>query len=365
MKFIVSTKDLRESLAKVIQAVPSGKSNTPILSGVLIKTVGATVEIEGNNLNMAIKSRIAAEVEEDGVCVVNAKNLFAIAAKLSGSVTTIIYTGEGTAVIKSDATTFELYTMEADDFPEFNIGNIAGEFSIYPAPLKQIISRTTFAVSDDDSRPVFTGVNLMRSGNSIVALATNTHRLAKFSLAYEDELPEFNFIVPVAAMNAIKNLLNDRYIVKVFYNDRVIKVECGETSLATRLIDGTFPPTDKTCAVEEKCKAVVATKSLLESVGRVDLIAKQTEYHAVKVKIDDEGIELAADSYATGKVVEHLSADIEGEIEIAFNLSYLADFLKVTDAENIIITANNSSVPAKFVGDNDEAFQYIVTPVRV
>lgn len=364
MKFIVSTKDLRESLAKVIQAVPSGKSNTPILNGVLIKTVGATVEIEGNNLNMAIKSRIAAEVEEDGVCVVNAKNLFAIAAKLSGSVTTI-YTGEGTAVIKSDATTFELYTMGADDFPEFNIGNIAGEFSIYPTTLKQIISRTTFAVSDDESRPVFTGVNLMRQGNSIVALATNTHRLAKFSLAYEDELPEFNFIVPVAAMNAIKNLLNDRYIVKVFYNDRVIKVESGETSLATRLIGGTFPSTDKICAVEEKCKAVVATKSLLESVGRVDLIAKQTEYHTVKVKFDDEGIELAADSYATGKVVEHLSADIEGEIEIAFNLSYLADFLKVTDAENIIITANNSNVPAKFVGDNDEAFQYIVTPVRV
>ena len=364
MKIVVSTKELKVAVMKAIQAVPTGKPQVPVLSGVLIKTSGDCVEITGTDFTTAIKARISAEIEEAGECVVAAKTLAAIATKLTGSVTTI-EVDESLAVIKSDATRFELFTMKVEDFPAFAFADSECNFIISPAHLKAIINHTVFAASDDDSRPIFTGVNFLADSHFLTALATNTHRLAKYRLDLEDDLPYFNFIVHSKTLEALKRLLVDNDLVRVSVNNKAVKFATGNAELFSRLIDGTFPSTEKIFNIDGHCSAFIKKTDFLEGLERVSLIARNSEYHTCVLKFDKEGLELCAEAYATGKAVEHLNAEVTGELEIAFNIDYLIDYLKTCDGDIVNFQGGADALtPAKFVGSDSDVYQYVITPVR-
>ena len=133
-----------------------------------------------------------------------------------------------------------------------------------------------------------------------------------------------------------------------------------------RLIDGQFPPHEKVIPASCETFATVDISEFRAAINRVEIISKQTEYNTVRLKFSNEGLELLSDSYETGKVTEHLSAAVEGpEIEIAFNLKYIQDLLKIFgSSDEVRIGMNDKLSPADFRLTDNEDFIYIVTPVR-
>ena len=368
MNCICSQKELQQALIAASKALPT-KVQTPILSGILMTAKNNELELQATDFSLGIIAKIPAEVKEEGAIAVNGKNITEIISKLAGDIVTIS-TEENLAVFKSETAIFSLYLMESEEFPKVNRQDFNHSFFIRNNILKKLIVRSTFAASNDDTRPVFQGCSVTIENNLITFVATNTHRLVVVKSEIEDNIEgENKFIVPAKTLNDLLWIINaaqEDNGVKVDFSDKHIAFTVNNIFVTCRLIDGQFPPHEKVIPASCETFATVDISEFRAAINRVEIISKQTEYNTVRLKFSNEGLELLSDSYETGKVTEHLSAAVEGpEIEIAFNLKYIQDLLKIFgSSDEVRIGMNDKLSPADFRLTDNEDFIYIVTPVR-
>ena len=370
MKVIVSTPDLNDAVSKIAPAT-ADKSPTPILSCIRFRAGGNALTLDGTDFSIAVTAKIPAEVNISGSCAANAKDLAAIVNNLPGDIATLELAND-TLVIKSDATRFELFTAkDVDEFPEFAFDSPTNSFQLNTAAVKKLIDRTAWACAPkDDGRPAFQGVCLNFNGDSLTALATNTHRIARagFQLA-DSPIEKASVIIPQSALAVVQKALPQRIeLVDIAFNERAVKFAFNNIVIFSRLIDSFFPDTEKLFENDFTTQISTNKAELLKAAMRVKLISKKTDYNTVILKFDNEGLELRAESYATGKAVEHLTAEVTGDdIEIAFNIDYILDFVKTADAELIQIKFNGPINPAYFYTENTvlDFFDYVATPIRI
>lgn len=371
MNCICSQKEFKDALIAASKALPT-KAQTPILSGIYISARNNEIEIQATDFSLGIIAKIPAEIETEGAIVVNGKNITEIISKLAGDIVTIsTEEGENLVTFKSEAATFSLYLMDAEDFPKVSVQEFQHSFFIRNNVLKKLIARSTFASSTDDSRPIFQGCSVTIENNSISFVATNTHRLVVVKAEIEDNIPgENKFIVPAKTLNDLLWIINstaeDKGI-KIDFSDKHIAFTVNNVFVTCRLIDGQFPPHEKVIPASCETFATLDVGEFRAAINRVEIISKQTEYNTVRLSFSNEGLELSSDSYETGKVTEHLNAAVEGsDVEIAFNLKYIQDFLKISgsNSDEVRIGMNDKLSPADFRLTDDENFIYIVTPVR-
>lgn len=372
MRCICAQSDLKEALIAASKALPKGKPQVPITAGIYFVTRRTYLEMHGTDFSTGVIAKIPAEIEIEGETVINGKNITEVIGKLSDSMVTISTEEDNNvATIKSDAATFTLYTMEGvEDFPQVNLPDAEFSFYIKTTTLKRLIARSAFAVSNDDSRPVFTGCSINVNGENIIFAATNTHRLVEIKSLIEDTIEgEHKIIVPAATLNNVLSILNsakDEHGVKVEVSDRQISFTIGTLIVTGRLIDGNFPDYER--VIPKNCQTFVnlEVKDLLAAINRVAVIAKQTEYNSVKLNFNNEGLEISAEAYGTGKVVEHLNAVIEGpNLEISFNLDYIQQYLRAANNNDILrVSLTDNLTPADFRLADEGDLIYVVTPVR-
>ena len=179
MKITVSKKEFSDAL-KIVSKALAVKSSTPILSGIYFKASASCLELQATDYNVGIITKIPASVEEDGETVIIGKKLLEVSLKLGGEVVTIS-TQENIAEVSSEGSKFSLLIMNAEDFPKIQVEETQQTFSVRQTQFKNLVSKTAFAASKDDSRPIFTGVLFKGDGENLTFVATNTHRFAVFS----------------------------------------------------------------------------------------------------------------------------------------------------------------------------------------
>ena len=369
MNCICSQRDLKEALLAASKALPN-KAQTPILSNVYISAKNNALEIHATDFSLGIIAQIPAEIKNEGEIVVDGKKITEIISKFAGDIVTISNENDEEAVFKSEASAFSLYTMNAEDFPKVGFQDFQHSFFIRTNILKKLIARSTFAASNDESRPVFQGCSVTIEHSEITFVATNTHRLVVVKAAIEDSLSGVNtFIVPSKALNDLMWIINsakEDSVIKVEFSDKHIAFTINQIFVTCRLIDGQFPPYEKVIPSSCATYANLDTIEFRSAINRVEIISKQNEYNTVRLKFDPDGLELSSDSYNTGKVNEHINAAVEGpNVEISFNLKYIQDFLKIAGAgDEVRIGMNDRLSPADFRLTDDKDFIYIVTPVR-
>ena len=370
MNCICSQKELKEALIAASKALPT-KSQTPVLNGIYMKAAENRLEIQATDFSLGIIAKIPAEIENEGAIVVNGKNVTEIISKLSGDIVTIETENEDKlATFKSEAATFSLYTMDVEDFPKVGVQEFNHSFFIRNNVLKKLITRSTFAASTDESRPIFQGCSVTIENSIITFVATNTHRLVVAKAEIEDSIPgENTFIVPAKTLNDLLWVVNSAQEdkgVRVDFSNKHIAFTVNDIFITCRLIDGQFPPYQKVIPASCETFATVDIGEFRSAIGRVEIISKQTEYNTVRLSFSGEGLELSSDSYDTGKVVEHVNAGVEGsDIEIAFNLRYVQDFLKIAGGSTEVkIGMNDRLSPADFRLIDEDNLIYIITPVR-
>ena len=361
MKFTVSKKEFADAL-KFVNKACAVKSNTPILSGIYLSAAESCLEIQATDNTVGIIAKIPVNVEKSGATVILGKKLFEVVTKLGGEIVTIS-TNENLVEISSEGTKFDLLTFNADDFPKIKVEENAQTFTLTKFSFKNLVSKTAFAAAKDDARPIFTGVLFKSDGERLTLVATNTHRLAVMSEKISAE--EFEFIVPAKVLQDISAMFDVGGKVKIGYGTGKITFTFDNLLVTARIIAGIYPPFERLLNEEKNIFATVEIAEFKNALERVAVIAKESEYQCVYLTFGDNGLKISASSNEVGKAEEFISAKIDGgELEIAFNVKYWLDVLKVLDAEKIIIglTKPLAPVDVKIVGD--DSFHYVVTPVR-
>ena len=369
MRFTCKTSVLAKAVQTAKKAISSNPS-TPIFSGIHLIASTNQLEIQAMDLNMAIGCQIEANVAENGNIVIPAKYFSDLLATLQSEEVNIYKnTDESTVTIESGKANFQIVLMDENDYPAFPSVDGEEKLIISDEVMKDLIKKTIYARSTDETRPLFTGILFEKKGSNVTFVGTNTHRLAIKTVEVENsEEKDFSMIIPGRLLTEVVNNLNSDLpqSVVISLHNRQIIIKIGKTTIVSSLVEGEFPDYRRVIPPKFEIKTKVNIKELEGAVKRVSLFSADGDYSIVKISVKAAEIIVNSSSNDVGKGRESVSCVTEGaSLNVAFNARYILDILKNIDAEEATIELNNSLSPVCIKPVSEEDYLYIVTPVRV
>jgi DNA polymerase III subunit beta len=379
MKATIERATLLRCLSHV-QSVVERRNTIPILSNVLIEaSADGTLRIMATDLDLqVVESLSAVSVEAAGAITVSAHLLFDIARKLPDGSQVSIETGDNRMTVKAGRSRFSLPTLPRDDFPVIVDGDLPTSFELPAATLAQLIDRTRFAISTEETRYYLNGIFLHVSdddasngGPVLKAAATDGHRLARFTLARPDGAQGMpDVIVPRKCVAELRKLLEESLDTNVEIDLSASKVRFtlgGENGvvLTSKLIDGTFPDYSRVIPTGNDKLLKLDPKSFYQGVDRVATIATE-KTRAVKMSLENDKVTLSVTSPDNGTAAEELAADYAAQgFEIGFNANYLKDILGQIDGDTVELHLADAGAPTLIRQDDKSPALYVLMPMRV
>ena len=283
--------------------------------------------------------------------------------------TVTITQNENLLTISSGGATVDLLTMTPEDFPTVKIPDADKSFSVKIPTLANLIRKTAFSAGDDQSRPIFTGVNFEIDGENITAVATNTHRLACTKEKLETPCDKCNFTVPAETLKNIATRLTSKNpddLVSVSLNQRNVAFKFDNVLTTARLLEGIFPPYDRVIPKETFTNISVDTAEFKRVIDFISIIAKESEHNTVKLDVGFNYVDISSNSKEIGNAIQSVEAQKTGnDLEINFNVKYISDAVRVIDSKKLNIGFGEDKFnPAMFTEPDNPDFVYVVTPVR-
>ncbi len=375
MKATIERAKLLRCLSHV-QSVVERRNTIPILSNVLIEAGGdGRVRITATDLDLqVVESLDAVSVETAGAITVSAHLLFDIARKLPDGSQVSLEVAENRMAVKAGRSRFQLPTLPRDDFPVIVEGDLPTGFELAARQLAELIDRTRFAISTEETRYYLNGIFLHVAeddGAVLKAAATDGHRLARFTLprpAGADGMPDV--IVPRKAVGELRKLLEEAMDGNVQIDLSASKIRFtlggeGGVVLTSKLIDGTFPDYSRVIPTGNDKLLKLDPKSFFEGVDRVATIATE-KTRAVKMGVETDRVTLSVTSPDNGTAAEEVPASYASEaLEIGFNANYLKDILGQIDGDTVELHLADAGAPT-LIRENDQSpALYVLMPMRV
>ena len=373
MKATIERATLLKSLSHV-QSVVERRNTIPILSNVLIEArEDGSLRFMATDLDLQIVETMSASaVETPGSITVSAHMLFEIARKLSEGSEVLLDAADGKMLVKSGRSRFSLPTLPRDDFPVIAEGELPTSFELPAAELVNLIDKTRFAISTEETRYYLNGIFLHVAedeGRAVLkAAATDGHRLARVTIDRPDGAEGMpDVIVPRKCVGELRKLLDERGDKNVLVDLSASKIRftMGSAILTSKLIDGTFPDYSRVIPTGNDKLLKIDPKSLQSSVDRVATIASE-KTRAVKMALDTDKITLSVTSPENGTAAEEVSGEYSSEgFEIGFNARYLLDILGEIQGDSVELHLSDASAPT-LIRENDKSEAlYVLMPMRV
>ncbi len=372
MKATIERATLLKGLSHV-QSVVERRNTIPILSNVLLEaTAEGTLKLMATDLDLQINESVAAAVDQPGATTVSAHTLFDIARKLPEGSQVQLAAAEGRMTIVAGRARFSLGTLPRDDFPVIAEGELPTQFELPAETLKQIIDKTRFAISTEETRYYLNGIFLhVADGDSsapvLKAAATDGHRLARVTLPRPEGAESMpDVIVPRKCIGELRKLLDEvDGSVGVSLSPTKIRFDLGSAILTSKLIDGTFPDYSRVIPTGNDKILKIDPKSFMEGVDRVSTIATE-KTRAVKMALDRDKITLSVTSPENGTAAEEVPGDyVALPFEIGFNSRYLMDILAQIDGDMVEVHLADAAAPT-LIRENDKSpALYVLMPMRV
>ena len=372
MKATIERATLLKCLSHV-QSVVERRNTIPILSNVLIEAAAVgTVRVMATDLDLQVVETMGAvSVEAPGAITVSAHLLFDIARKLPDGSQVSLEVADNRMVVKSGRSRFSLPTLPRDDFPMIVEGDLPTSFEISAKALAELVDRTRFAISTEETRYYLNGIFLHVADDELKAAATDGHRLARFTIARPDGAEGMpDVIVPRKAVAELRKLLEEALDTNVEIDLSASKIRFtlgGENGvvLTSKLIDGTFPDYTRVIPTGNDKLLKLDPKSFFEGVDRVATIATE-KTRAVKMGLDRDKVTLSVTSPDNGTAAEELPADYSAEgFEIGFNANYLKDILSQIDGDTVELHLADAGAPTLIRQDSKSPALYVLMPMRV
>ncbi len=380
MKFLCQQADLSSSLSLVSRAV-SGKPSLPILTNIKLVATAGRVQLTGFDLSLGIQTSFGAEVSEAGEIALPAKLLNDIVSRLPSGDITIeqndSQNGDGIVVtVKSKTGTYQVRGMDATEFPELPEPE-DGEIQHLPiAALIDGLRGALIACSQDETKPILTGVNFKLEAEKLEFAATDGHRLGVVETFLEAEqgASTLELTVPARALRELEKMLGGKQAIeKISFSlgegQAVFAWETahGQQQLITRTIEGNYPDYRALIPSSFGKQVTIDRKQLVSALERIAVLADQHN-NLVKFTISNEhqSLDLSVEAQDIGSGRESLTAQVSGDdIEIAFNVRYLLDGLKNINAQNVAINLNGVLEQVVFSPVGGVKTIYLVMPVQI
>jgi DNA polymerase-3 subunit beta len=371
MKATIERATLLKGLSHV-QSVVERRNTIPILSNVLIEATGdGSLKLMATDLDLQINETVAAAVDQPGATTVSAHTLFDIARKLPEGAQVELSVAEGRMTIVAGRARFTLATLPRDDFPVIAEGELPTSFELPAETLKQIIDKTRFAISTEETRYYLNGIfwHVSDEGSQPVlkAAATDGHRLARVTVPRPDGAEGMpDVIIPRKCVGELRKLLDEiDGSVGVSLSNTKIRFDLGQALLTSKLIDGTFPDYSRVIPTGNDKILKIDPRSFEEGVDRVSTIATE-KTRAVKMGLDRDKITLSVTSPENGTAAEEVPGDYTAlPFEIGFNSRYLLDILGQIEGDSVEVHLADAAAPT-LIRENDKApALYVLMPMRV
>lgn len=343
------------------------KSSLSVIEGILCKA-GQGLSLTGYNMETAITYEIDADVSDMGQCILPAKLFGDIIRRLPEGSVTVVVDENYKVSIRAGYASFTISAESAEDYPELPDVGDGRAIHIPQNKLKELISSTIFAVSENQGRPIHTGVKFEVTDSSITAVAVDGFRLARRTFHPEEGTGrEMNFVVPAAGLKEVEKILTDVEDDAAFtLGTKHILFQVGNATPVCRLLEGEF--LDWRRVVPSNCpiKMVANVGDLASSVERVGLIVSEKYKSPVRCVFGNQELQMRTNT-TIGAAEDRCSLAGDGqELEIGFNVRYLAEALRVIPTEEVTLELTNGLSPIVLTPvDEKEDFAYMVLPVRI
>ena len=372
MELTIRKGDLLREL-QLFQGIVERKNTVPILANVLIEASdNGGVDMVATDLEIGLRSRCNATVTKAGSLTIPAKKFYEIVRALPDTDITIKKSAKGGVRVSAERFNSRMQTLPRDDFPTLPESVNQKESVLLPrASLREMVKKTQFAVTGEDTRYFLNGALLILKPGWMSLVATDGHRLALVSITREkgdDDKTELQTILPKKTLWELARLLGD--------GDEKIKYTCGENhlffnlddrQLISRVIDAQFPAYDRVIPKTNDKVVEFERDRLTSAIKRVALLSSERS-RAVKFQIDKNRVDVASSSAEVGEATEALTVEYDGSpLEICFNAQYVLDFLGVVDSDSVSLEFKDETSQAvmKPVGVDGYEYTYVIMPMRV
>ena len=372
MRITLERSNLLKSLNHVHRVVER-RNTIPILSNVLLRSDGASLDMKATDLDLEITEATPAQVEQAGATTVPAHLLYDIVRKLSdGSEVLLATSADGASMtVASGRSKFSLQCLPQSDFPDLTAGSFSHTFRLKATDLKMLIDRTQFAISTEETRYYLNGIfiHTIESAGQLKlrAVATDGNRLARADVeapSGSEGMP--GIIIPRKTVGELQKLVdNPDLTVTVEVSDAKIRFTIGSIVLTSKLIDGTFPDYQRVIPTNNDKELKIDCQSFAQAVDRVSTISSERG-RAVKLALVEGQLTLTVNNPDSGSATEELAVGYDNDpLEIGFNAKYLLDITsQLSGSEAVFMLADPGSPTLVRDLAGDDAL-YVLMPMRV
>ena len=367
MDFYITKEEVVKSLNQTLGVVEK-RQTLPILSNILLEVDESSLKLTATDLESEISTTSTiSNFKSGGKITAPARKLSDLCRLMPDLVEIHFFLDGDNLKIETESGKYNLSTLPSEDFPVFEIEDTQSQINISSQNLKNLITKTSFAMGNQDWRHYLNGLYMMIYDKVITTVATDAHRLAMATSSLNEALSESTSgIVPRKSINEIGKLVGDE-------SENVV-IQLGQTSIAanvsgttfvSKLIEGKFPDYEQVIPSGESSLLVVDRKNFSESLSRVSVLSSE-KYKGVRIITKKDSLNISANNPEKEQGEENLPCEYQGEeIDIAFNVNYLQEILSTIDSETIEINFFGSEKSCLITDPNSENLKYVVMPLLI
>ncbi len=363
MRIEINQRDLAKQI-NIVQKGTSSKSTMQILSGILLEAFDGKLKLITTDLEIGIETYVECNIIEEGSIVINSRIFGDIIKKLPNS--PIFISVENNKMnIKCENSEFNILGSNALEYPELPTIINQNSFTMSKDLLKSAIRHTVFATTEDETRPILTGILLEISNGMASFVALDGYRLALRSIPVDIE-ENIKIIIPSKALIELNKILEDsEENLNIAIAPGHVIFNMGETLLFSRLLEGQFLNYKDIIRKDHKTTVLVNKKEFQDSLERASLLANEAKTNLIKLNIREDKIKIKSNS-EIGNVNEEVYSKQNGdELDIAFNSRYILDGVRIIEAEEIELSFMGGLNPCIIKPVGDENYTYLALPVRL
>lgn len=374
MKLKIKKDLLLENLNKVSKAI-STKNLIPTLAGIKFDLDKNGLTLTASNNDITIQKFIKLEkenmnVEKEGVVILQGKDILDIVRVISEEEINIEVFDDAKVLIYTDdeKTKYDLNVINKNDYPNVNLEKSENFVTIKADELMTIVRETAFATSNDESRPVLTGISFKINGDLLECIATDSYRLAKKNLRLSKTVEEsYNIIIPSKNIIEFAKIIDDNTSeVKLHIFNNKILFENEDLLFQSRLISGNYPPTAKSIPEEFSLTIKANHSQLYNVIEQASILTTDKEKNIVSLSTKGDLLTVKSISNEKGKaeMKMNVTKDTDEEITIAFSAKYMMDALNALSTDEVEMSFVGEVKPIVIKNNVDDGLLQLVVPIR-
>ncbi|KRN74454.1 hypothetical protein IV73_GL000346 [Weissella kandleri] len=374
MQFTINRQILIKALNNINRAI-SSKSALPILSNIKLVLTEDTLVLTGSDTDISIETKISVhddeanlKIDSIGGLALPATFFTNIVKRLPGEEITLANKEGFQAKIISGSAEFDIHGQDVNNYPHLPEVEIKNNLQLAAKTLSEVIRQTVLAVSKQLSQPILTGVHFILGGGNLTAVATDRHRLAQRTLAFENHDATADIIVPGVSLVQLQGMLEAVETVEIQVATNQVIFKLGpNTTFYSRLLEGNYPDASRLIPTEKRTTLTINARELLQTIDRAALLSHEGRSNVIQFDISGDRSIISSNSPEVGKIEEEIfAAETAGDaLTISFNPDYMRDALKTFGDEEIQIGFKTALDPFTIVPTNNEHnFIQLITPVR-